>query len=139
MNAVIKITGVQGFMQPEADTIEFITDGIYCRTEEGYQVFYRESELTGLEGTSTTVDITPDAIIVERKGVLNVKMEFREGEKNRFLYDTRFGAAMMELETRRIAASFDDLGGELSIDYVVNMEHTVASRNTLKMSVKLRS
>ncbi len=139
MNAVIKITGIQGFMQPDADTFEFVTDGVYCRTEDGYQIFYRESELTGLEGTCTTVDITSDAISVERKGMLNAKMVFREGEKDRFLYDTRFGAATMGIETRRIRASFDDLGGELSIDYVVNMEHTVASRNTLKMSVKLRS
>ncbi len=139
MNAVIKITGVQGFMQPDADTIEFVTDGIYCRTEEGYQIFYRESELTGLEGTCTTVDITPDAVSVERKGMLNAKMVFREGEKDRFLYDTRFGAATLGVETRRVTADFNDLGGELSIDYIVNMEHTVASRNTLKMSVKLRS
>ena len=139
MNAVIKITGVQGFMQPDAETIEFITDGVYSRTEDGYQIYYRDSELTGLKGTSTTVDITPDAITVERKGVLNTKMVFREGEKDRLLYDTRFGAATLGVETRRVRASFDDLGGDLSIDYVVNMEHTVASRNILNMSVKLRS
>ena len=139
MNAVIKITGVQGFMQPDAETVEFVTDGVYCRTEDGYQIFYHESALTGLAGTSTTVDITRDAITVERKGMLNTKMVFREGEKDRFLYDTRFGSATMGIETRKVAASFDDSGGDLSIDYVVNMEHTVASRNKLNMSVRLRS
>lgn len=139
MNAVIKITGVQGFMQPDAETIELITDGVYCRTEDGYRIYYRESELTGLGGTCTTVDITPDAITVERKGMLNTKMVFREGERDRFLYDTHFGAATLGVETRKVRASFDDLGGELSIDYVVNMEHTVASRNILNMSVRLRS
>ena len=46
MNAVIKITGVQGFMQPDAETVEFVTDGVYCRTEDGYQIFYHESALT---------------------------------------------------------------------------------------------
>ena len=101
MNAVIKITGVQGFMQPDAETVEFVTDGVYCRTEDGYQIFYHESALTGLAGTSTTVDITRDAITVERKGVLNTKMVFREGEKDRFLYDTRFGSATMGIETRK--------------------------------------
>lgn len=139
MNAVIKITGVQGFMQPDAETVEFVTDGVYCRTEDGYQIFYHESALTGLAGTSTTVDITRDAITVERKGMLNTKMVFREGEKDRFLYDTRFGSATMGIETRKVAASFDDYGGDLGIDYVVNMEHTVASRNKLNMSVRLRS
>ena len=53
--------------------------------------------------------------------------------------DTRFGSATMGIETRKVAASFDDYGGDLSIDYVVNMEHTVASRNKLNMSVRLRS
>lgn len=139
MNAIIKITGVQGFMQSDAETIELVTDGVYCRSEDGYQVYYVESEVTGLQGTSTTVDITPEGITVERKGMLNSKMQFREGKKDRFLYDTRYGAATMELETRKVKARFDDFGGELSIDYVVNMEHTVASRNTLNMSVKLRS
>lgn len=139
MNAVIKITGVQGASQPDAETIELVTDGVYCRTENGYQIYYVESEITGLEGTTTTVDITQDSVTVERRGMLNTKMVFRPGEKSRFLYDTRYGAATMGIETRKLNASFDDLGGELSIDYVVNMEHTVASRNILNMSVRLRS
>ena len=139
MRAVITITGVQGFMQPDAETIEFVTDGVYCRTETGYQIYYVESELTGLEGTTTTVEIAPDAVTVERKGMLNSRMIFRQGEKTRFLYDTKFGSATMGVDTRSVSADFDDYGGKLSIDYVVNMEHTVASRNTLNMSVKLRS
>ena len=139
MNAVITITGMQGVTQPDADTVELVTDGIYCRTEEGYQIRYLESEITGLMGTATTVDINPDEIVVERKGVLNSKMVFRTGEKSIFLYDTQFGAATLGVDTRKINAVFDDDGGELSIDYVVNMEHAVVSRNKLNMSVRLRS
>lgn len=139
MNAVITITGMQGVTQPDADTVELVTDGIYCRTEEGYQIRYLESEITGLLGTATTVDINPNEIVVERKGVLNSKMVFRTGEKSNFLYDTQFGAATLGVDTRKINAVFDDNGGELSIDYVVNMEHAVVSRNKLNMSVRLRS
>ena len=136
MNAVITITGMQGVTQPDADTVELVTDGIYCRTEEGYQIRYLESEITGLMGTATTVDINPNEIVVERKGVLNSKMVFRTGEKSSFLYDTQFGSATLEVETRKINADLDDFGGELCIDYVVNMEHTVSSKNKLKISVK---
>ncbi len=139
MDAVIKITGVQGIAEPNAETIEFVTDGIYCRTENGYQLFYHESELTGLEGTSTTVDISREGVTVERKGMLNTKMVFREGESCKFLYDTKFGSATLGVETRKIAASFDDYGGDMSIEYVVNMEHAVASRNKLNMSVRPRN
>ena len=85
------------------------------------------------------MDINPNEIVVERKGVLNSKMVFRTGEKSNFLYDTQFGAATLGVDTRKINAVFDDNGGELSIDYVVNMEHAVVSRNKLNMSVRLRS
>ena len=139
MNAVITITGVQGISRADSDTVELVTDGIYCRTEEGYQIRYLESEITGLMGTATTVDINPNEIVVERKGVLNSKMVFRTGEKSSFLYDTQFGGATLGVDTRKIDAVFDDNGGELSIDYVVNMEHAVVSRNKLNMSVRLRS
>lgn len=139
MDAIIKITGVQGFMQPDADTIEFVTDGSYSRTDGGYRISYRESELTGMDGTVTSVYVEDDGVTVVRKGVLNSVMEFREGLKNRVLYDTQFGAATLGIETRRVSSRFDERGGELSIDYVVNMEHAIASRNTLNMSVKLRS
>lgn len=139
MNAVITITGMQGISQPDADTVELVTDGVYCRTEEGYQIRYLESEITGLMGTATTVDINPGEIVVERRGVLNSKMVFRTGEKSSFLYDTQFGSATLGVDTRKINAVFDDNGGELSIDYVVDMEHAVVSRNKLNMSVRLRS
>lgn len=80
MNAVITITGMQGVTQPDADTVELVTDGIYCRTEEGYQIRYLESEITGLMGTATTVDINPNEIVVERKGCSTQKW-FSEREK----------------------------------------------------------
>ena len=44
----------------------------------------------------------------------------------------------MGIETRKVAASFDDYGGDLSIDYVVNMEHTVASRNQTEYERRLQ-
>ncbi len=139
MNAVITISGIQGMAGGEPDTIELVTEGIYCRTEDGFEIRYQESEITGLKGTETTVEINPDGVVVARKGMLNSKMVFRQGEKSSFLYDTPYGAATLGVDTRKINARLDDLGGELSIDYVVNMEHAVVSKNVLRMSVRTRS
>ena len=63
-------------------------------------------------------------------------MVFIPGQKSSFLYDTQFGSATLEVETKKINARLDDFGGELCIDYTVNMEHTVSSKNQLKISVK---
>ena len=139
MDAVIRISGTQGINDSSPETVELITDGVYSRTERGYEICYEESELTGLYNTATRVEIRPDGVTVERKGMLNTKMEFRAGEHCSFLYDTMYGAATLGVDTRKISADMNDLGGELCIDYVVNMEHAVASRNKLIMSVKTRS
>ena len=138
MRAVIKVIGTQGVPDGEDDVIELTTDGIYSRTETGFVLRYQESEITGLVGTTTTVEIEPDAITVERKGTLNSRMEFRENAKNSFVYDTQYGAATLGVETRRIKANFDDFGGDLCIDYIVNMEHAVVCKNKLEISVKTR-
>ena len=99
-------------------------------------MYYLESDLTGLAGTATRVVVEPDRVTVERSGTLNARMVFIPGQKSSFLYDTRFGSATLEVETKKINARLDDFGGELCIDYTVNMEHTVSSKNQLKISVK---
>lgn len=136
MRAVITVSGVQGVAGVDEDTVELVTDGIYTRTERGFEIFYLETELTGLAGTQTRVEVSSDEVTVERKGTLNARMVFKPGEKSSFLYDTQFGSATLELETKKINAALDDFGGELCIDYVVNMEHTVSSKNKLKITVK---
>ena len=136
MRALITVSGIQDFNGTADDTVELVTDGVYTRTEDGFEIYYLESELTGLAGTATRVEVRPGSVTVERAGTLNACMEFKPGQKSIFLYDTQFGSATLEVETRKINADLDDFGGELCIDYVVNMEHTVSSKNKLKISVK---
>lgn len=138
MKAVITVKGVQNLQDSGDDSIELVTDGIYMRIPDGFAIKYAESELTGLSGTTTTVEIKHGSVTVERKGTLNSRMEFKEGEKTSFLYDTQFGSATLCFETRKIVANFYEYGGSLSIDYVVNMEHAVVGRNQLNLSVRPR-
>lgn len=135
MNVIIKVRGVQGEGDESPDVSELMTEGVYSPSEEGCAIYYRESELTGLGDTETTVIVMPSKIIVRRRGMFNSEMSFKKGEKHSFLYDTPFGAATLELETRKIEAKFDDLGGELRIEYILNMEHAVVSVNSLSLSV----
>ena len=136
MRALITVSGIQGIAGDDTDTIELVTEGYYTRSENGFEMYYLESELTGLAGTATRVVVEPDRVTIERSGTLNARMVFIPGQKSSFLYDTRFGSATLEVETKKINARLDDFGGELCIDYTVNMEHTVSSKNQLKISVK---
>lgn len=135
-NAVIKIRSTQGLECAKADEIEFITDGEYQHDESGTLIKYMESELTGLSGTETAVSIRGNEVIVRRRGMLNSHMEFREGEKSRFLYDTQFGSATLSVDTKKIKTRSDPTGCEINIDYIVDMDHAVVSRNSLNLNVK---
>ena len=42
---------------------------------------------------------------------------------------------MLGIDTRKIKHSFNEQGGSLEIDYVVNMEHTIVSRNIFKINI----
>lgn len=136
MNAVITIKSTQGLEYAKSDEIEFVTDGEYLHDESGTLIKYMESELTGLKGTETAVSVRGNEVIVRRRGMLNSRMEFREGEKSRFLYDTQFGSATLSVDTRKIKTRMDPTGAEIQIDYIVDMDHAVVSRNSLKLNVK---
>ncbi len=136
MNAVITIKSTQGVEFAKPDEIEFVTDGEYLHDESGTLIRYMESELTGLTGTETAVSVRGNEVIVRRRGTLNSRMEFREGEKSRFLYDTQFGSATLSVDTRKIKTRTDPTGAEIQIDYVVDMDHAIVSRNSLKLNVK---
>lgn len=139
MKAVISISATQGVVGGENNNIEFMTDGIYTEIPDGYAIKYKESEVTGLSGNSTTVEVTSSGISVTRRGWLNSRMDFAEGEKTRFLLDMQFGSATLGVDTKKISSDLHERGGAVSIDYTVSMDHSVVSKNRLELNVRPRS
>lgn len=117
------------------DYIDFTTDGMYTYDGEVGCMTYLESEVTGMEGTRTSVIVMPDKVVVDRDGVITSRMIFQPGHKNSLLYDTPYGTATMNINTRSIRHSIDENGGNVDIDYVVDVEHAVASRNRFQLKV----
>ncbi len=132
---VISIHSVHSVDRDDEDTMDFTTDGLYSYDSGIGTLSYYESEVTGLEGTCTSVMVKPDEIILDRDGSLKSRMVFREGAKNSFIYQTPFGNATMGVDTRRIKQSFDENGGCMEIDYIINMEHVVVTRNRFQLKV----
>ncbi len=132
----ISFHSVNGYDDDEPDSLDFSTDGQYSFHGGEGQLSYWESEVTGLEGTRTSVTIRPDEVVVDRDGTVKSRMIFREGSKSSFLYSTPFGQATMGVDTRRIRHSVDERGGQVEIDYVVDMEHAVVARNKFQITIR---
>ena len=138
-DGIISSTGSQYAEQDSDEAVELVTDGQYCFKNGRGKLTYKESALTGMEGTVTSFLISPGEVILSREGTLTSRMVFREGTKNTFLYDTPYGSTTMGLDTHRISSSLGEGGGELEIDYIVDFDHTVVGRNRFKINVRERA
>ena len=136
-NVIISIKGKQLYAESSPDEMELVTSGVLKRDSRGgYTVSYQESELTGLEGTLTTIHVDGDEVSLMRVGEFNSQMVFREGRRHLSLYNTPYGAMTIGVHTRHLLAELGDQGGELEVDYSVEVDHTVAGRNVFHISVK---
>ena len=134
-DVVIDIRTVHAVDMEDEDYLDFTTDGLYTYDGEVGCLSYLETEVTGMEGTRTSVIVMPDQVVVDRDGLITSRMIFKEKEKSSFLYNTPYGTATMNISTRRISHKLDEHGGEVEIDYVVDMEHAVITRNKFRLKI----
>lgn len=135
-DVIISIVGTQTFADNDKDVIELVTDGTYSHEEGETRFSYMESEITGLAGTKTSFSVRPDAVTMSRVGTLNTTMIFEPGKKHHFIYDTPYGAATMGLRTKSVRHSLGEHGGDMEIEYVIDLEHTIIGRNNFKINVR---
>ena len=125
---------LEGEEQPGA---ELITRGEYHY--EGDKVFflYEEGEASGMGGTITRFDITPEEITLERRGEIRTKMIYRLGERTCFRYEMPYGLLNMDLDTHEIDADLNEHGGTLRIIYDLAMDErrTMVSRNRFDIEI----
>ena len=135
-DVIISIKGVQQFENAEEDSMELVTAGRLEREGNSYTLSYQESEITGLEGTLTTFQIEPERVTLMRVGEFNSQMVFQEGRRHMSMYNTPYGAMTIGVNTQHLLADFTDRGGDIEIDYAIEIDHNVAGRNMFQIRVK---
>jgi len=132
---VISVTGVQ--QGPDGpDVMELVTAGQYGVSPEEIRMSWEESELTGMAGTRTTFAVNPRRVVMTREGKVNTRMVFEQGKKNYFLYETPFGAVTMGVDTNRVRAELNRSGGELEVDYSIDMNNQAVNRHRFFIQIK---
>ena len=134
---IISIKGVQDFIgSEEEDSMELVTQGILRDNEDkSLSLTYRESEPTGLEGTTTTFRIETDRIVLQREGTLNSEMVFQEGQRHVSLYETPYGGLMLGVNTRRARSDVGQAGGNLVIRYALDVDNEKIGENSFEIHV----
>ena len=135
-DVIISIKGMQKYEDSDPDTIELVTEGRLMRDDLGYTLTYQESELTGLEGTLTTIQVEGEQVTLMRVGEVNAQMVFQEGRRHLSMYNTPYGAMAVGVNTRHLLANLNDQGGDIEIDYAIEIDHMIAGRNLFQIKVK---
>ena len=135
-DVIITIKGLQSFEDTGDDSVELVTSGRFYEKNGNYYISYKESELTGLGNTTTTVKVEKNKVTVMRFGDLETHMIFEEGKKHISYYDMGFGALTVGISTKSIDKSLSDLGGRMKIDYAMEINNAVAGESALCMDIR---
>lgn len=135
-DVLITIKGLQNYEDQDEDSIELVTKGTYYQKDEDYYIVYKESELTGLGETTTTVKIEPNRVTVIRFGDTQSHMIFEEGEKHVSYYDTGAGALTIGISTKQIRKAVNSFSATLMIDYTMEVNNSMVGENAFNISVK---
>jgi uncharacterized beta-barrel protein YwiB (DUF1934 family) len=83
----------------EKSEIEFFAEGSYIEKNGIIYITYKETELSGMEGTTTTLKIAEKSLSIMRFGTHNSKLEFRQGEQTLTNYHTPYGNIEIIIDT----------------------------------------
>ena len=133
---LLSIRGEQYFDGIDPDETELMTEGTIVLTEDGMVLSYEESELTGMEGTTTTFEVKGPRVTLTRSGAVNSQMVFEEGRQHTSLYETPFGELSVDIQTSELKHNLSERGGLMEIKYSIAVEHTVTGRNCFKIRVR---
>ena len=135
-NVIISIKGKQLYAEGSPEEMELVTAGTLKRDGAGgYTVSYQETELTGLEGTTTRLYIRDGQVTLLREGSINSQMVFEEGRRHLSMYETPYGALSIGVNTKRMRSTLGEAGGDLEIDYAIEIDNLIAGQNLFRMNV----
>ena len=133
---LLKIRTVQMVPGDQPEIMELQSEGTLKRYDDRVETSYLESEMTGLEGVTTTFTLYGGSkMALTRNGEkLKNQMLFQIGEKTDSLYDVGFGALLVTVTTKGIRIDLDK--GEFHVEYTVEVEHTFMGTNTYHVTFR---
>ena len=133
---VLSIQGKQSYLDQDPEVIELVTEGILENQGEQWDISYEESDLTGLAGVTTTFQIQPGKVVLNRTGKLTSQMVFVEGQQHDSLYQMEFGALMLSVRATRVEYQLAEEGGTIDLSYQIEIEQTSAGTIDYHLEIK---
>lgn len=136
---VIKISSEIKRLGDDPVVIDFTTEGKYYHRNGADYLVYQESEVSGMEGSKTSLKFKDGIITMKRIGSGGADMVFELDKRHASYYRTPYGVFDMEMATKKINnnLTFEDVSvkGLLEITYALVIKGLSESTNYLKIEV----
>lgn len=131
--AIISVSSKQSI---DDDGIELVTPGEFFKKDDFYYAIYNETEISGMEGTRTTLKIKNDKVVIIRDGTTSANMEFEKGKQNISLYNTPYGILELKIKTRDLDVNIDEAGGNVNVKYDMEMQGQESIQTSIGINIK---
>ncbi|EHK2366970.1 DUF1934 domain-containing protein [Clostridium perfringens] len=133
--AIISICSTQDI--GEKEKIEVVTVGEFSINGDEFIATYDETEISGMEGTKTTLKIKGDKVLLHREGTTSTKMEFQKDNTQVALYNTPYGMLELKTSTKELDLDVNEKGGNISIKYHLIAGGQEPIKTNLDMKIKV--
>lgn len=120
----------------EREEIELVTKGKFYKKGGKYYVTYKETEVTGLEGTTTTLKIEKDKVTLLRYGQNNSQLIFEKGQHHLCCYETDFGSFLIGVRSSKVDINLDDSGGHVLAEYTIEVDNNSSGCNDFHLQIR---
>ncbi len=135
-NVIINVKSTQTDIDNDANTLELITEGKYYQKGNYYYITYKESEVTGMLGTTTTLKVGDGTVTLMRFGKVNSQFVFQKGQKHISSYETEYGNFTIGVYAKNVDINIDDSGGEIRVGYQVEIDNQSTGKNDFYMFIR---
>lgn len=134
---IVSIKGLQEYDNEDENTDISLTTEAEFELQDGvYFIDYEESEITGLEGTKTSIEIGDNYVSLLRNGSVNTQMLFMKDRKTSSYYNTPYGDFMIGIFTDNLDIDITNNGGRVNVDYYLDINNSRTSKNNFEIEIR---
>ncbi len=135
-DVLVTIVGTQQYRDGEQDTITLVTKGSYHQKNNLYYILYKESEITGMEGTTTSIKAEAGRVVLNRMGTLEFRQVFEKNMLYQGVYMTTVGSMYIQVLPHKVEVVLDDSGGFINLEYDIHVDSEKLGYNKLSITIK---
>ena len=117
---------------------EMLMEGRMLYMPHRVELVYEETELTGMEGSVSTVGFDPNhpgLVSMLRSGSVSTALVFEEGKRHTCVYDTPFSSFDVCVATKKVDNALLS-EGRLELDYIIEIHGAQAERCRMTLTVR---